>query len=141
MKQKILDEHHVSRHCKGTELDDGLPMATAFMLKPGKGEHSLSVNWLEYFGDDNFSCNVSKIRESIELTLKATARFAVFNVREAKEQVAKLEHGYAISFQHEPDGSNESHSLIHGLNSDSSKNFMIAEMLVECDIQTFPAKL
>ena len=136
----ILDDHHVSRYCGRSVLrDNDFPKATAFLLK--SNDHSLSVNWLEFFKEGNFSDKVSKIRESIGLDLGATARFAVLNVKEAKGQVAKMEKGYEISFEHEPDGSNESHSLIHGLNSDSSKNKLIAEMLEECDFQIFPAKV
>ena len=42
----IPDENHVSRYCPPSRVEDGMPLASAFALKPN--EQFLSVNWLEY---------------------------------------------------------------------------------------------
>ncbi len=56
----IPDDDHLTRYCKPSTVDDGLPTASAFELRPG--EDHLSVNWLEYFGALDVATAIQLVR-------------------------------------------------------------------------------
>lgn len=141
MKRMILDEHHIARHCKGSQLTEyDRPMPTAFHLK--ENEENLSVNWIEFYGKVTFSDGIDRIRRDVQLELRRKARFAVLNVGDAKKEVkTKSPDKYDIAVKHAPEISNPSHSEIRGMNSERAKNEMIAVILAECVRETFLAKV
>ena len=80
--ESLLEAHHVVRYIKPAFIrTDGTVDASAFVL--GEGETGgISVNWLEFFGDDDPSRNINRIRKCIHLNLAKNARFAKLNVGE-----------------------------------------------------------
>ena len=86
----LSDGDHVSRYCKPSSVGaDGLPLTSAFRLKPG--EDYLSVNWLQYFGSPHLADAVERVREVFRHTgygLRPNGRFAVLHIGSAKNAVA-----------------------------------------------------
>ncbi len=138
----ISDSDHVSRHVGGSKIDNGRITAAAFELKPG--EKYLSVNWLEFFGDSDRASRVDMIRNAFvekDYTLGAEAKFVVLNVGEAREYVeTECPNNTAISFSHEPEDNDPSHSGI--LDTAVNDEIIVAELLAELIRQedTFPAR-
>jgi len=85
----IPDRDHLSRYCKPSTVDDGLPTASAFELRPG--EDHLSVNWLEYFAAPDLATAVHLVRSAFHdkaYRLRPGGRFAVFPCGAAKIAVS-----------------------------------------------------
>lgn len=81
----LPDQDHVARYCKPSAMGtDGLPKVAAFELR--ERDPSLSVNWIEYFGEDR-ETSIQEIRQVIQINLRPNGRFAVFGVAAAKEAV------------------------------------------------------
>lgn len=111
----VSHRHHVSRYCSKLRLDEaGHPLATAFELD--SGETYLSVNWLEYFGEDiSTDEQMKKIRETIGLTLRRSAKFAKLNVGRIKDAICTKIADGTIEVRHMPRGYNLSHAGIFGM--------------------------
>ena len=137
MKGKSLpDPDHIARYCKPKTLrEDGRPSRTSFMLKPG--EPYLSVNWLEYFGDIERNEQLDCIRRHISLSLASTAKFAVLNVGETRNQVQTNSGASHVSILHEPTPKDPSHSGIHGYRHEDD---LIADLIAEVVLEIYPAR-
>lgn len=129
MKGDVLSEiHHVARYCSGTKLsENGNPAPTAFHLRPG--ESYLSVQWLEYFNQQDRVGEVRKAVKALDryMQLGATAKLAVMNVGQVCQHVA-TEAEYTIRILHDPTEGNEAHAGIHDTIQDE---MIIAELLAE----------
>ena len=113
----LPDEDHVSRYCKPSTVEHGMPMSAAFI--PRLSEEYLSVNWLEYFGAPTLNTAIDKIRAAFSEKGYRTARngrFAVINVGAAKGAVPK-DMGLTLSINHIPLDDDQSHAGILGYTS------------------------
>ena len=144
----IPDDHHVARHCGGSKVDEeGMPRATAFMLRDG--EPDVSVNWLEYFRIPEREKQIEEVRRVFalkEITVGEKSRFAVLPVGATIGHVMKCTDGKRlISFIHDPEGPPEfeyddpSHSGIYGVPPED-KN-VVAKYISESAIESFPGRL
>jgi hypothetical protein len=116
--QPLPDDDHISRYCKPSTVDDGIPMFTAFI--PRQDEDHLSVNWLEYFGETELNAAVERVREvfhSKGFTLRPNGRFAVLNVEAARTAVHEAV-GRTLNIDHLPLSDDPSHSGILGYSSE-----------------------
>ncbi len=123
----LPDEDHVSRYCKPSTVDNGMPMSAAFMPRPG--EEYLSVNWLEYFGEPTLDSAIGRIRTAFSekgYRVARNGRFAVLNVDSVKRAVPE-DIGVALSINHIPFDDDHSHAGIIGY---SSNDLAIAVELV-----------
>ena len=114
----IPDDDHVSRYCKPSSVDDGIPTSSAFL--PRQGEEYLSVNWLEFFGEPTLGAAVERIREVFSekgYRVSRNGRFATLNVGEAKTAVEEAT-GRALSIDYLPLDDDQSHAGIRGYTSD-----------------------
>ena len=81
-------EDHVARYCKPRTIQDGVPGSTAFELR--EGEPHLSVNWLEFFGQNDREAHIGYVCRSFidkGYQLSRNGRFAVLNVGESKHKI------------------------------------------------------
>ncbi|MCY4509273.1 MAG: hypothetical protein OXG35_20280 [Acidobacteria bacterium] len=102
---------------------DGLPLTSAFRLKPG--EDYLSVNWLEYFSSPHLNAAVERVREVFRhkgYGLRPNGRFAVLRVGSAKNAVAAAV-GRSGRVEHLPLDNDASHA---GLFGDPSHDVAVA---------------
>ena len=93
--------------------EEGLPTSQAFSLR--QGEHHLSVNWLEYFGEPLLEMAVDGVRQAFRekgYQVARSGRFAVLNVRVAKEAGARGDRLLAI--EHLPAPDDPAHAGISG---------------------------
>jgi len=87
-------------------------------LRPG--EESLSVNWIEYFGEDKSSSaikSVQSFRESIKVG--PNSAFGVAKVAKIKE-CGRSVAGIKIRIAYEPSSNNPAHSSVRRLPRDDS---------------------
>ena len=62
MTADIRDTDHVVRYCSRRNLDaDGMPNPGAFKLRD-RDDGCLSVNWLEFFGEEDVASNIPHVR-------------------------------------------------------------------------------
>ena len=140
----VPNDHHVARYCPKSKLgEDDRARPTAFMLRVDKGEKSLSVNWLEYFGISARSDQIAELREVYkrkDYTVASTSKFAVLQVGQTIENVSSNTNGHhRISVIHEPEGPPEfdyedpSHSCIYGVppEDDNEVSKYIADSVIE----------
>ena len=114
----LSDDDHVSRYCKPTNVEDGLPSVSAFMLRPG--EDHLSVNWLEYFGVLDRLTAVQRIREAFQskdYRLGTSGQLAVLNVAAISAIAHEIAHG-SLRVEHLPLEDDPSHAGILGYSAD-----------------------
>lgn len=120
----LPDGDHVSRYCKPSSVgSDGLPLTSAFRLKPG--EDYLSVNWLEYFGSSGLAAAVERVRDVFRhkgYGLRPNGRFAVLRIGSAKNAVAAAV-GRSGRVEHLPLDNDASHA---GLFGDPSHDLAVA---------------
>ena len=138
---QIPDNNHVVRYVKPSLVDDETVDGSAFVLR--KVETTLSVNWLEAFGDDNQEHQLNEVRRLFRLQLPRSGRFAKLNVGETKRHVLEYveETGVAAGigiaaapldptdeFEADP-----SHAAVTGLPpSDDDKALFIGELIAQC---------
>ena len=109
----IPDHDHLSRYCKPSTIDDGLPTASAFELRPG--EDHLSVNWLEYFEASDMATAIQRVRGAFRdkaYRVRRGGRFAVFRCGTAK--FAAGETGRSVRIDHLPLADDPSHAGVFG---------------------------
>lgn len=90
------------------------------MLKATDSDGGLSVNWLEYFQNQNLNEQLDSVRRALsqKMALGAKSRLAVLNVDGAIKAVKET--GLLISILHDPaerqgSWSDPSHSGVYGL--------------------------
>ncbi len=114
----LPNDDQISRYCKPSSVEDGLPLAAAFI--PKQSADHLSVNWLEYFGATNLSAAVERVREVFRnkgYGLRPNGRFAVLNVGAAKMAVYGAMQR-PLSIEHLPLPDDNSHAGIFGYSSE-----------------------
>ncbi len=109
---ELPDEHHVSRYCKPSTVQNDMPLVGAFQLK--EDEEHLSINWLEYFELDTKDANLTKVRQALidkGYKIRKGGRFAVLNVGLARNTVLS-DVKKPIRIRHWPEDDDPSHSGI-----------------------------
>lgn len=136
MNNSLSDSDHFARYCKPSTVDNGFPTGNSFKIRPKKDD-SLSVNWLEYFKQEDVCKNLEEVREIFKIknfTLRKNGRFAVLNVGYCKREI-KLAYNIDIDIKQMPDMIDPSHAGIF------SKNLVacirIAELVTAEDV--YPA--
>ena len=115
--QRVPDSDHVSRYCKPSAMEDGLPLVAAFLMR--QGESYLSVNWLEYLRTRDLSSAVDMVRARFlkqSYGLKANGRFVVLNVGRCRSAALRIQRHLRI--KHIPLKADDSHSGIYGMSED-----------------------
>ncbi|TSD69987.1 hypothetical protein FFI39_002530 [Janthinobacterium sp. KBS0711] len=137
----VPDSDYIVRLCKGTQVAEGEPQATAFMLRGG--ESALSVNWLEKLALPTRDEEIAEVQRLFStFTIRATHRLAVLNVGEGRAAVAT---GTAdqrdIPILHAPIEAppDPSHSEIYNLPL-TEDDMTAAEKLASVVCEIYPAK-
>ena len=128
----LLDSDDVSRYCRPKDYDRRLcePKVSAFQRKR-PSEPDLSINRLQFFGLQDRSSAVERIRQEFKAFcygLDRKGRFVVFNVGKAKAAAQNVG-GYDLVFQYTPNPPMWSHSSIFGLPEDPSEERVVATAL------------
>lgn len=136
----IPGSDNIARLCLPRTVEDGIIQTSAFILR--KGEHGLSVNWLEYLKYPDRATEVIEMQKVYagKLTFGRSAQIAILNVGEICELVYReTEDNREIEVLHTPDEENDdpSHSEIMNLSPD---NEFIAELIREIILETYPAR-
>ena len=114
----LSDNDHVSRYCKPSTVEHGIPMPAAFLPRPN--EEYLSVNWLEFFGEPALDAAVDSVRSVFaqkSYRVAPNGRFAVLNIGAAKT-AAYESVGRALRIDYLPLSDDQSHAGILGYTSD-----------------------
>ena len=84
------DDDRIARYCRPGAIADGVPLPAAFQLRPD--EDCLSVNWIEYWGEDTLDVALERIREDLsqDMTLSRNGLLAVLGVGTARAAAAAL---------------------------------------------------
>lgn len=120
-------DHHVSRYCKPSQVENGMPGVSAFEMPPG--DPHLSVNWLEFYQSNHKDECIPEIRQEYlnnNYTLRANGRFAVLNVGESIDK-NRLSDVPDIQILYWPENGYQSHSGIFGY---TPEDFQVALDLV-----------
>lgn len=115
--QAIPDTDHVSRYCKPSVVENGLPLVGAFVPRPT--EEFVSVNWLEYLDSENLAFALEKVRarfQSRGYDLRLNGRFVVLGVGRSRVSASEIQR--QIHFEHLPLQDDDSHSGIFGIDED-----------------------
>lgn len=129
----LLDCHHFARYCRPDTVENGLPTGRSFEIRPEK-EKGISVNWLEYFRQEDACKNLEKVREVLKrknFKLSKKGRFTILGVGYCKRKI-KLAHKIDISIKHTPNKKDPSHSTI--FSDDLAVYIEIAELVTSADI-------
>lgn len=126
-RRALADSQHVARYCRPRDIgSDGIPIPTAFRLRPG--EEYLSTNWLEYFHDSERSTQINGVRRALSgkgFRVSRNAAFAVLNVGSTTAQCGNTLNidiqFVALGESHDP-----SHTGIYGY---VAQNAAVAELL------------
>ena len=116
---------------------DGLPKVAAFELR--ERDSSLSVNWIEYFGEDRES-SLQEIRLVIQINLRPNDRFAVLGVAAAKEAVI-AGGGNSPDVFSSPHRDDPSHASISGYTIEDLAVAVELKALVTCPQKTGPVNM
>lgn len=141
----LPNEDHIVRYVKPSSIDDGEVDGSEFRLRPHRpDETGVSVNWLEYYRDQDKAAQLSEIRRVYRLSRKKNGRFAELNVGAVCSHVAaELEEiGVMHSSLDAKEGfeADPSHSEITGLPpGDSDQAALIGDLIAECIIALHPA--
>ncbi len=127
----LLDSDDVSRYCQPRDYDPRLcePKVSAFQRR--RSEPDLSINRLQFFGLQDRSNAVERIRQefrAIDYGLSPKGRFVVFNVGKAKA-AAQGVGSYDLVFQYTPNPPMWSHSSILDLPKDPYEERVVATAL------------
>lgn len=134
----IPDENHVARYCPRIHISsEGDILASAFYLK--EDENTLSVNWLECLGAPNREQEIQRLRETIALTLRKSAKFAVVNIGNLRKSILEESPDKRnLLLLHEPTEKDPSHSEISNMNPQYE---LIAELIIEkVKMEVYPAR-
>jgi hypothetical protein len=137
---KIPSPDHVSRYCKPTSCEDGLPKGAAFFLRPD--EDYLSVNWLERTGAVGVDDQISAVRNHFQskgYKLAATAVFAILNVGKTTNHVfSNSPDKRQLSFVHVSLPDDPTHSGIYGYAAEVDE--LIADLIAQTIVETKHAR-
>lgn len=137
---QLPESNHITRFCKGTQVnEDGTVSPAAFELRPN--EEYLSINWLENLKLSDRSSEINELRSVLQkkLTFGKNAKLTVLNVGEVFKNVfQKSGDRRKLRFLHEPEPDDPSHSGIYDTKVDE---ILISQLIVECIIETYSAKL
>ena len=128
--QPLPDRDHVSRYCKPSTVNNGVPLATAFT--PRENEPYLSVNWLEYFHEASPSAAMKRVREAFDdknYQVRRNGMFAVLNVGAVKA-IAFDTIQMHLGIEHMPLADDPSHCGIKG--------YTCTDLAVAAAIATLP---
>ena len=138
---------HVLRYVGGKDIDRGEINGSGFLCRPT--EAAPSVNWLECFVGA-LANQVEQVRQRARISYGATARFVRLNVGYSSEYVFNNDpNSLRIEFvldpliedvvRHFP--ADPSHSLMQGVPKiDTPEGELIGDLLVECIVDSFPAR-
>ena len=134
----LSDNDHISRYCKPSTVEHGIPMPAAFLPRPN--EEYLSVNWLEYFSEPTLDAAVDEVRRVFSqkgYRIVPNGRFAVLNIGAVK--TASLDNvGRILSIDHLPLSNDQSHAGLLGYTSDDlAVAIELAALVTQQDI--YPA--
>ena len=113
----IPDSDHVSRYCKPSVVQNGLPIVAAFLARPN--EEYVSVNWVEYLDARDLPVAIGKVRAGFQrrgYSLRPNGRFVVLNVGSCKESATRV--NQQVRFEHLPRDDDRSHAGIVGIGED-----------------------
>ncbi len=136
---KLPHEHHIARYCGRRHVLEGQVLPSAFHLRLHMDEQYLSVQWLEYLRQPDRTSEVTEIRRILasKLTMRPPELIAVLNIGETINHIQNCRN-LSIKILHEPEPGDPSHSGIHDTIQDE---IMIAELIVERILETYPAVL
>lgn len=123
---EIEEEHHISRYCKPSVIDNGLPATEAFLLR--SGEEYLSVNWLEYFGMPDLAQAINCVRQVFldkGYDIKVGGRFVSLQVNKVKKVISGYSH-LSVRIIHKPSKDDPSHCGVFGFSGHASTDELIA---------------
>ena len=142
----LPDEAHVVRYVRPTDVRDGGKIAgVAFCLRAWRPDDtSVSVNWLECFGNLTQEQQVAEVRRLSRLTMRGHGRLAELNVGATKKHLrSRLD---SVRFVHTPlaaKGAHEadpSHSEVTDLPAaDSPEAELIGDMIAQTITAIYPA--
>ncbi len=135
----VPNEDHIGRYCGGSHVDeDGDIDGTAFRLRPG--EEALSVNWLEYLGQEGAE-QIEALRAVYESKFRVgkTARIAKLSVGKMIEHVrTESPDSRVLKVLHETDlPIDPSHSGVHNI---PEEHDLIADLIAEVVLETYSAR-
>lgn len=113
----IPETDNVSRYCKPSVVDNGLPLVGAFVPRPS--ERHVSVNWLEHLDSSDLAAALDKVRTRFQIRnyrLRPNGRFVVLNVGRSRTSVSEIQ--CQIQFIHLPLEDDDSHAGIVGIGED-----------------------
>ena len=131
----LPDADHVSRYCKPTTIENGMPLSIAFMLR--ENEDYLSVNWLECFRLPNLIDAVNSVSCVFRCNgygVSKNGMFAVFNVGATKTIINKTTKN-TLCIEHMPFDNDTSHSGIFGYTINEA--YVAEELMIHlnrCDV-------
>jgi hypothetical protein len=141
-------EHHISRWCKPSHVDQEVVSVLAFMLEESDTDDALSVNWLEFLNKPNRLSEIAEIQLILSKKMRKVSknsRIAVLNVGKAVSEVnEQLAGKLSVTILHNPtkeEGKWEdpSHSGIYGLTRNNSDALTAATFLRDIICEKHPA--
>jgi hypothetical protein len=137
--ESIPNKDHVARYCRPMQLFEGNVQGSAFILRDN--EDSLSVDWLEIFNCQNRAdeiADLKKVYRSRFNRIGASAKIAILNVGQVSDKVLnESADKRKLKIFHDPLEDDISHSGINNLKPD---NELIAELIIETILETYPAR-
>mgnify|MGYP005994149741 CR=1 FL=1 len=140
MGKPIPETDSLARYCGASKILDNKPIGAAFNLRPN--EEYLSVNWLEFYNNDDRIKQIEKVVADVNRAKKtgSTSKLALFNMSTAIAAVKAItKHAIQLSATHEPISvpSNQSHAGLHGYLLD---NATVENVLAEIVDDVVPAR-
>ncbi|MYA88474.1 MAG: hypothetical protein F4X97_08500 [Boseongicola sp. SB0662_bin_57] len=147
---EVPEAHHVVRYVKPSLIDEEAVDGSAFVLR--ESESGLSVNWLEFFEDNDCPDPVAAIRDLARISLASTGHFAKLSVGQTKEHVPVAAADVGIPLElavvqaplpREADfEADPSHAEILGLpDRDEDAAMVVGDLIAECILlPLIPAK-
>lgn len=141
----LPNEDHIVRYVKPSSIDDGQVDGSEFRLRPDRPDDvGVSVNWLEYYLNQDKLAQLSEIRRVSRLSRRKNGRYAELNVGTVIAHLAAEIEGVGILHApvDEEDGleADPSHSEITGLPpGDSDQAALIGDLIAECVVDLHPA--
>ena len=141
MASAVPDSDHVARYCLPLRIDHGELQASAFLLRRGKNEKDLSVNWMEALYPSKRAEQIRLLQEVFSRKMRripAGAEFAVLYVGGLRRQVADgCPECPPLEVLHVPEPDDPSHAEIFGIERDDQ---LVAELLLEAVLNRYPAR-
>lgn len=140
----VPEKDHIARLCQTKQIShDGEVLAPAFMLRPG--EHTLSVNWLEFLNCPDRQSEIDQIQNIYaekNLNIGAGYKIAILNVGIFRRRVLEgTPDSRNIHVLHDPKYTSKyndpSHCIVDNLRHG---DLFIAELIVQTILSTHPAR-